>query len=174
ESGEASGLTDLNVAVRDTLKLLGDRFLREAPVTFEAEGSLPPVPCSKEFVQQIVLNFIFNAAESMTKRKEIRITTSQSGTLPAGMVLMPLQASGYACITVQDFGCGIATENLPRIFEPFFTTKAFSSRRGTGLGLSMVYDLAKKMDAGLAVESTINEGSRFTLVLPIREAESTS
>jgi signal transduction histidine kinase len=58
---------------------------------------------------------------------------------------------------------------MPRIFEPFFTTKAMSVRRGTGLGLSMVYELARKMEAGLAVESVVDEGSNFTLILPVKE-----
>jgi two-component system NtrC family sensor kinase len=56
-----------------------------------------------------------------------------------------------------------------RIFEPFFTTKALSARRGTGLGLSMVYELAKRMEAGLAVESLVDEGSVFTLILPVKD-----
>ena len=64
-----------------------------------------------------------------------------------------------------------APENIARIFEPFFTTKALSARRGTGLGLSMVYELAKKIEAGLAVETTIGQGSTFTLILPVREAD---
>ena len=72
-------------------------------------------------------------------------------------------------MSVQDFGCGIPPENLPRIFEPFFTTKALSTRRGTGLGLSMVYELANKMEAGLAVESVVDQGTTFTLILPVRE-----
>jgi len=84
---------------------------------------------------------------------------------------MPRLGRAYASITVQDFGCGIPQENLPRIFEPFFTTKAFSSRRGTGLGLSMVYELSKKMDAGIAVESVVDQGSSFTLVVPIQPSE---
>jgi signal transduction histidine kinase len=58
---------------------------------------------------------------------------------------------------------------MPRIFEPFFTTKALSARRGTGLGLSMAYELAREMDSGLAVESTVGQGSVFTLILPVRE-----
>jgi signal transduction histidine kinase len=169
ESGESTGLCDLNAAVEDTMKLLGDRFLREVQVTFEPAELLPQVPCSKEFVQQILLNFIFNAAESMTKRKQIKISTARSESLPPGIVLMPLQAGGYVSVFIQDFGCGIPTENLPRIFEPFFTTKALSTRRGTGLGLSMVYELARKMDAGLAVESVVDQGSKFTLILPIRD-----
>src|SRR5437899_7569886 len=88
---------------------------------------------------------------------------------PPGMSLAPASASGYIFVSVRDFGCGIPPENLPRIFEPFFTTKAFSARRGTGLGLSMVYELSKKLEAGLAVESVVNEGSTFTVVLPRRE-----
>ena len=66
-------------------------------------------------------------------------------------------------------------ENLQPIFEPFFTTKAFSTRRGTGLGLSMVYELAKKLNAGIQVESTVDVGSTFTLILPVRgeKAENT-
>ena len=70
---------------------------------------------------------------------------------------------------MRDYGSGIAPENMPRIFEPFFTTKALSARRGTGLGLSMVYELAKKMEGGLAVESTVDQGSVFTLILPVSE-----
>jgi hypothetical protein len=57
---------------------------------------------------------------------------------------------------------------VTRIFEPFFTTKALSTRRGTGLGLSMVYELARKMEAGLAVESVVARGSTFTLIFPKR------
>jgi signal transduction histidine kinase len=85
------------------------------------------------------------------------------------MVLAPAQSGSYVAISVQDFGCGITPESMPRIFEPFFTTKALSVRRGTGLGLSMVYELAKKMEAGLAVESVVDQGSVFTLVLAVAE-----
>jgi len=70
-------------------------------------------------------------------------------------------------ISVQDFGCGIPPENMPRIFEPFFTTKALSARRGTGLGLSMVYELGKKMKASLAVKSVVDQGSTFILILAV-------
>jgi signal transduction histidine kinase len=129
---------------------------------------LPPLVTAKDLIQQIVLNFIFNAAESMARRKEIIISTRFVEQLAREMVLMPAKAAGYVEISVQDFGCGIATQNLPRIFEPFFTTKALSARRGTGLGLSMVYELAKKLEAGLAVETVVNQGSTFTLVLPVR------
>jgi two-component system, cell cycle sensor histidine kinase and response regulator CckA len=169
DSGQQPAACDLNEVVAETLKLLGDRFLREIQVRFERTPELPPILASKEFVQQILLNFIFNAAESMTQRKEMILRTRALEQLPKELVLAPSAAKAYVAVDVRDLGSGITPENLPRIFEPFFTTKALSSRRGTGLGLSMAYELAKKLDAGLAVESTVGQGSTFTLVLPVRE-----
>lgn len=159
-------MCDLNEVVQDTLRLLGDRFLQEVQVTLQSDGNLPGVSASKDFLQQILLNFIFNAAEAITHRNEVILVTGKTHKLRPDLVMIPGHADIYVTISVQDFGCGIAPENLPRIFEPFFTTKAFSTRRGTGLGLSMVYQLAQKLEAGLAVESVLNEGSIFTLILP--------
>jgi two-component system, cell cycle sensor histidine kinase and response regulator CckA len=156
--------------VDDTLKLLGDRFLREADIRLEREPDLPEVRASRDFLQQIILNFIFNAVESLTRQKQVILATRRLDKLPAGMVLMPAAAGGYVSVSVQDFGSGIPPENMSRIFEPFFTTKAFSARRGTGLGLSMVYELAKNLEAGLAVESVVGQGSTFTIILPIPQA----
>jgi signal transduction histidine kinase len=162
-------LCDANAVVNETIQLLGDRFLREVRIQFQSTARLPEVPGSKEFIQQILLNFIFNAVESLGDRREVILQTGRTGKLPSNLVLPPATASAYVCLAVKDFGCGIPPEILPRVFEPFFTTKAFSSRRGTGLGLSMVYELARKMGAGLAVESTVGRGSVFTLILPVRD-----
>ncbi|MCW5552860.1 MAG: hypothetical protein KIS67_11960 [Verrucomicrobiae bacterium] len=169
DSARSPAACDLNAVVDDTLKLLGDRFLREVEIRFERAPDLPEVTVIRDCVQQILLNFIFNAAESMTDRKRVVVTTRRLDSLPAGTVLAPATTKNYVTISVQDFGCGISPEHLPRIFEPFFTTKALSTRRGTGLGLSMAYELAKKMEAGLAVESVVNQGSLVTLILPVRD-----
>jgi signal transduction histidine kinase len=107
----------------------------------------------------------------MTAQKQIVVSTQKLNRLPSDMVLAPAPARAHVSVSVRDTGCGIAPENLPRIFEPFFTTKALSTRRGTGLGLSMVYELAKKMGAGLAVESTVGRGSTFTLILPVPDPD---
>ena len=169
-AGEQPGPCDLNAVATDTIKLLGDRFLREVEVKFEPAPALPQVHASKNFIQQILLNIIFNAADARTTQRQIILSTQKLERLPADLVLAPAPASAHVSISVRDSGCGIPPEILPRIFEPFFTTKALSTRRGTGLGLSMVYELAKKMGAGLAVESIVGEGSTFTLILPVRES----
>jgi signal transduction histidine kinase len=169
DAGEQPGPCDLNAVAADTIKLLGDRFLREVEVKYERAPALPEVYASKNFIQQILLNIIFNAAEATTTRSQVILATHKLERLPANLVLAPAPGRIYVSVSVRDSGCGITPENLPRIFEPFFTTKALSTRRGTGLGLSMVYELAKKMGAGLAVKSTVGQGSTFTLILPVHE-----
>jgi len=173
DSEQQATACDLNRVVEETVTLLGDRFLREIQVRVQPTANLPGIMIRKGFVQQAVLNFIFNAAEAMTDRREVIIRTHRLAQLPPGMVLAPQVAASHLAVTVQDFGSGIAPEIMPRIFEPFFTTKAMSVRRGTGLGLSMVYELAKRMGAGIAVESVVNEGSSFTLVLPLTSPPAT-
>ncbi len=167
-SDERAVPCDINAVVADTLTLLGERFGREVEVKFECDDDLPEVSVARDLVQQILLNFVFNAAESMDGRKQVILTTRQIESLHGGTILLPTSSKSYLTISVKDFGCGISPENLPRVFEPFFTTKALSTRRGTGLGLSMVYELAKKLEAGLSVESVLGKGSTFTLVLPVR------
>jgi signal transduction histidine kinase len=173
-SDELPAPGDINEVVENTIRLFGDRFLREVTVRFDRSVGLPEARVAKTLVQQILLNFVFNAAESMSGSKEVIITTSETTELPPGIALSPARASGYVLVSVRDFGCGISAETMPRIFEPFFTTKAMSARRGTGLGLSVAYELARKMQAGLAVQSTIGEGSVFTLVLPVVAAPAAS
>ncbi|HEV2207232.1 MAG TPA: ATP-binding protein [Verrucomicrobiae bacterium] len=166
DSGQAPEPCDLNDLVRDTLKLLGDRFLREIQIRFQPAPGLPPIVLSRDFVQQILLNFLFNAAEAKSRNRQVLLSTARLEKLPADLVLIP-SATECLAVLVQDFGCGISPEILPRIFEPFFTTKALSARRGTGLGLSMVYELARRMGAGLAVQTVVAQGSTFTLLLPL-------
>ena len=86
---------------------------------------------------------------------------------PPNPALSPAEGSQYVCVTVRDSGCGIPEEIQQRIFEPFFTTKALSTRRGTGLGLSMVYELAKGLQYGLHVDSQVGRGTAFTIVAPV-------
>lgn len=167
---QQGGPCNLAAVLDDTVKLLGDRFLREVEVHVETPGELPELSVPRDFIQQILLNFIFNAAEARGTSKQVILAAAVFAEPPVDCVLGPGQAESYVAVSVQDFGCGIPPEVLPRIFEPFFTTKAMSARRGTGLGLSMAYELARKMEAGIAVRSAVGRGSTFTLILPVRSA----
>ncbi len=75
-------------------------------------------------------------------------------------------------VRVRDEGEGIPEENLHRIFDPFFTTKKLG--RGTGLGLSICYGIIKNHGGDITVKSIVNEGSVFTVYLPLKRVSSSS
>jgi signal transduction histidine kinase len=93
-------------------------------------------------------NLISNAYQAMEEGGDLTI---------AGRV-----EDGRVALTVSDSGSGISPENMDKIFEPLFTTK----RRGIGLGLAICRSLVQANGGTLEVESTIGEGSAFTITLP--------
>ena len=158
---------NVNQLIAETSRLLGDQFGHDLALRLELAPALPRVKGAAELIQQILMNLVLNAADSMGGRGQIVLQSGALERLPLHLVLVPADAPRFVYISVTDSGSGIAPEILPRIFEPFFTTKAFSTRRGTGLGLSMVYEIAKEMGFGLQVESGSGKGSTFTIILPV-------
>jgi signal transduction histidine kinase len=151
--------------LRQTLRLLDER-LQARVRHFPPPAPLPAVVVPPEMLQQILVNLIQNADEAMNHEGLIEVELRTLSTLP-DTLLPPSPAPGYVAFVIRDQGSGIPPENLSRIFEPFFTTKGFSSRRGTGLGLSMVYEFAKEMGAGIAIQSTLGQGSTFHVLIPV-------
>ena len=74
-------------------------------------------------------------------------------------------ADGVA-VDIQDNGSGIPSDVLPKIFDPFFTTKDIG--KGTGLGLSISYKIVKQHGGHIDVESKPGQGTRFTVILPLK------
>ncbi len=72
----------------------------------------------------------------------------------------------YVEIRVQDSGCGIPKEDLPRIFEPFFSSKG---QKGTGLGLSVIWGIIDNHNGSITVQSEGGKGTTFTIRLPVKE-----
>ncbi|NAT52807.1 response regulator, partial [Pseudomonas syringae] len=75
----------------------------------------------------------------------------------------------YVELSVTDTGTGMAKEVIDRAFDPFFTTKP--TGMGTGLGLSMIYGFARQSGGGVRIGSTLGEGSRICIVLPMHEGD---
>jgi PAS domain S-box-containing protein len=110
---------------------------------------------------QILLNLVFNAAQSFDTADESKNIISLSIASPRPDAVV---------ITVADNGRGIANEHLARIFEPFFTTKS----KGIGLGLAICQTLANSLGGNLSVESEVGRGTKFALQLPAPGAHAES
>ena len=116
-------------------------------------------------LEQVIINLCVNARDAMPQGGALTIRTrneSRSAMEQRGSEIVP--PGDYVAIEVEDTGTGIAPENIARIFEPFFSTKEVGS--GTGLGLSTVYGIVKQTGGFVFVESTIGQGTTFTIMLP--------
>jgi signal transduction histidine kinase len=111
------------------------------------------VPCNLAQLNQVFMNLLVNASQAIQGKGDIWIRTEQIGQ--------------EAVVTVEDNGCGISPEKLPRIFEPFFTTKEVG--QGTGLGLSISHRIVEEHGGRIEVESTPGKGSVFRIYLPMQD-----
>jgi signal transduction histidine kinase len=151
--------------ISDAVAMLSKPFLSGLVLQIESDSAAPEVFARKARIGQMLLNLIINAAEAMNGRGKLGLTAREIRDA-AGCVLPPRVAKSYIELSVADSGPGIAPEVLPRIFEPFFTTKTKSPQHGTGLGLSMLYTMAREDGIGVAVTSEPGRGATFRLLLP--------
>jgi len=155
--------SDLNKLVRTTIGLADHKLkLISAEVILDLQESLPLVECDASQMQQVILNLVLNGAQAMQPRG--------GGKLTIRTHLIPQEESVELC--VQDTGEGIAPENLSKIFDPFFTTKA--EGKGVGLGLAVLYGIVKAHEGEVEVVSQRNEGTTFTVTLPLKSRSTTA
>ena len=148
----------LNEVVEEVVGLLSQKS-RFATVQIETalDPQLPVISASPSELQQVILNLMNNAVDSIGKG--------------GGIVTVGTKRQGDTIeLMVSDTGEGIPEANLARIFDPFFTTKPVG--HGTGLGLSICYGIIKKMGGDISVRSIVEHGTTFSVVLPIVEPPS--
>jgi len=115
-------------------------------------------------IEQLVMNLAINARDAMPKGGRLIFRTShQKIDMGKKVTSGTLKPGSYVRIEVEDTGCGISKENLPKIFHPFFSTK--ESGQGTGLGLATVIKIVKNMKGGVDVSSVVDKGTIFCLYL---------
>lgn len=162
-----SGTTDVSHVIKELLRMLGRRFLSGIKVELKMSDTLAPVAMPASQLEQILLNLFVNASEAMGHEGSLTVNVDEGG-LPSGpdwVVARLGKARHGVLVSVSDTGPGIPDEVRHRIFEPFFTTKSRGSSVGTGLGLSMVYAIAERHGAGLAVRSAPG-ATEFVVCLP--------
>jgi PAS domain S-box-containing protein len=156
---------DLRDIVSETIELVRGSL----PQGIRLEADLPSAPLyvvgDPTQLHQVAMNLCTNALQAMREGGTLRVML-EPAEAPAARSLAHsvLQAGVYACLTVEDTGCGMDEATQARIFEPFFTTKEVG--RGTGLGLAMVYGIVTDSAGAIDVASEPRRGSRFSIYLP--------
>jgi signal transduction histidine kinase len=151
--------------LEETARLVMDQLPSGVGLHIEPAAGNPSVRIATDLFRQLLFNLILNASEAMAGQGQI-LLRCWTGEVAGTVVLPPSVKGPQVVVEVLDTGHGIAPEVLPRIFEPFFTTKAFSTRRGTGLGLTMVHEIARELGLGIGVESAPGQGTVFRIYLP--------
>lgn len=144
----------MNQVIEDILKLRAYHWrINNIAVETDLDPELPNVMADYFQMQQVFLNIVLNAEQSMTE-------SHGKGTLKitSGMV------DGLVIFSFNDDGTGIAPQNIGRIFDPFFTTKEVGS--GTGLGLSICYGIVTSHGGRIYARSEIGQGATFVVELP--------
>lgn len=146
---------EIHCGIDSTVRLLS-RYFRTGEIVVQRDyGELPLVNCYAGQLNEVWMNLLVNAAQSISGPGEVKISTRHEGD--------------SIWVTFSDTGKGIPADNLSRIFDPFFTTKPVGE--GTGLGLSITYGIVERHGGTISVESQVGLGTTFTLKLPIEPAK---
>ena len=144
---------DLNEHILENISLLDNQILKKnIQLVLNLDNDLPKLKIDALQFTQVLFNLVLNAIHSMEKNGKLTISTGFK--------------NDFIQLSIKDNGKGIPDEIKEKIFQPFFTTKI--DEQGTGLGLSLAYDIVVKGHGGrLEVESVEEAGTTFIISLPI-------
>jgi two-component system NtrC family sensor kinase len=142
--------TDINEGLSATLTMVNNELKYNCKVHVEL-ATLPMIYAFPSKLNQVFMNLLINAGQSITGSGDIFVRTYQKDS--------------DIVIEVKDTGSGIAAGVLPHIFTPFYTSKPVGE--GTGLGLSISHGIIKQHDGRIAVTSEEGKGSCFSVYIPI-------
>jgi CheY-like chemotaxis protein len=156
---------DLNEIVRNMeqtlIRLVGENI----EIHTALDPALRRIVGDTGSLQQVIMNLAANARDAMPDGGKLTIKTENRSLDEAGAGEFSEGRSGdFIRLSVTDSGVGISADVVKRITEPFFTTKP--AGQGKGLGLSVVYGIAKQHDGWLAVESKAGQGATLDVYLP--------
>ncbi|WP_346353962.1 ATP-binding protein [Azotosporobacter soli] len=145
-------ISNVNEGIESTVNIIWNELKYKAAVEKDL-GVIPDINCNLGQLNQVFMNLLLNAVQAIEGSGRIAIRSWQEGK--------------FIFISVSDTGKGIEPEAINRIFEPFYTTKEIGE--GTGLGLSVSYDIVKKHGGEISVASELGQGTTFTIKLPISD-----
>jgi CheY-like chemotaxis protein len=152
--------------VSETLELLAASLPVGIRLDTRLEAGDAAVMSDPTDLHQVTMNLCTNAVQAMERGGILgvaveRFALRESRALSRGS----LAAGDFVRLAVTDTGAGISPQLIERIFDPFFTTKNVGE--GTGLGLSLVHGIVADLGGAIEVASTVGEGTRFEIWLPV-------
>jgi PAS domain S-box-containing protein len=143
--------TEVNAVIERVLTLTSYAFEgTRVRLHRELGNELPPLLADRHMLEQVLMNLILNAVQAIRGEGRVTVRSGHDGS--------------WCTIEVEDTGCGIPPDVLPKIFDPFFTTKG--QGEGTGLGLSVSLGIVERHGGEIAVKSQVGRGTTFTVRLP--------
>ena len=130
-----------------------DKRVRKVKFETDLKPLLPKVNVAADQVLQVFVNIMINALDAIEGNGTIHVKSNHDRK--------------YIFVEITDNGCGMDKITIEKIFDPFFSTKGVG--KGTGLGLSVSYGIIKQFNGEITVKSKLNEGSTFTVMLPIEK-----
>ncbi len=151
---------------------------RTIPENVRLTAQLTSHPCTVQAdatrIHQVLMNLALNAKDAMPKGGKLciqvdRVCVGADGEPGSTSHARPpdMAPGAWARLTISDTGAGMSKEVQDHLFEPFFTTK--EEGKGTGLGLAQVYGIVKQHQGFIDVETAVDEGTTFTIFLPLVE-----
>ncbi len=169
-------LTDINKLADEYLRL-SYQGLRAKDKDFNADfktefdENLPKMEVIPQDIGRVLLNLINNAFYAVNQRKQLGSSSKLEPSYTPSVSITTQQIYSQIIIKVKDNGIGMSEAIKAKVFQPFFTTKP--TGQGTGLGLSLTYDIVTKGHGGtLEVVSTEGVGSEFIVTLPFKTIDS--
>lgn len=162
-------LINLNQLVNDNVSLLNTTLLNGVSLQLDLAPNLPPIEAKRAHIQQIIMNLIINAAESIDGGQGIVLLRTGQEMLRKNDGRFDFINSrftypgAYVYLQITDTGCGMTPQQVQKIFSPFYTTKP----AGRGLGLSTILDIVNLYKGGITVESQPGLGTTFCIFLPL-------
>lgn len=161
-------MLNLNELVRENIELFKASALSSVTIELNLSEKLPDIFGGEAQLQQLIMNLVTNAAESISEYPGIiRLTTGVRDCthheLDSSKLLEKPEPGRFVFLEVSDNGCGMDDEIIKRLFDPFFTTKF----TGRGLGMSAVMGIIRSHAGALLLESAPGAGTSFTVLLPV-------
>ena len=142
--------------LEEVLNLIRSSFPKTITIKSEIDYECNPIYADETQMHQVIMNLITNSFQAMNKKGILWVSLKSKK--------LEVEKKETLVLSIRDNGVGMDKDIIGKIFDPFFTTK--EKNQGTGLGLSVVQNIIKKLNGRIKVESEPNVGTEFNIILP--------